>query len=366
MGHALRVLIYDASPAHGGAVSSVEALSHELGRAGHVPMVVARRPELFACCAAVAVVLGLVADDLGAIHGLAYFVREARRAKQLHDLLQITRADVLLCNNAPTTNAAGALAARSARRPFLQYVRAPLPASPMTRRLLSMSHQVLSVGREVSSQCRRLGRDPLQVGEALSENQVPTSISAHADGFFWCASLAWWKGLSLAIDAYSEASSHCAMPPLDACFAEFPSGHPEASALPTRVPRGVRFFERPAELDRLRACRHIFVHSALSPEPYGRSILEAAHAGLCPIVPSHSTADGLVVHGRTGLTYQGGSLHELSAAMRFLVREPEQARAMGRAAREAAKRIVARETYAPVVHALEQANDFRTASSSYH
>jgi len=359
MSSSLRIMVYDASPAVGGAATSLDALCHVIRRAGHEISVVACCPDIFSECADVGPVAALECDDFGATQGGAYLAREARRAAQLHGLMAQTKPQVLLCNNAPSTNAAGLVAASSLDIPCVQYVRGPIDTSRLNWNLLSLSRSVLSVGEEATLQCRQLGATPIAIGEALSASQQPLLRATDADGIFWCASLARWKGLDLALGAYALAAMSGSLPTLDACFVPFPVDHPDGQVRPSNPPAGARLFEESARLGEIRARNHIFLHTSLSPEPYGRSILEAATAGLCPVVPDHSTASGLVLAGRTGLTYAPGNREALADALLYCARERDRVLTLGQAARVSARRIHAEETYAPVLGALERASQTR-------
>jgi glycosyltransferase involved in cell wall biosynthesis len=110
----------------------------------------------------------------------------------------------------------------------------------------------------------------------------------------------------------------------------------------------------PPDLDAIRARCLAYVHTATRPEPFGRAVLEAMAAGVCPIVPDAGTPGRVVRHEANGLVYPSGSVTGLAAALRRAAADPGLCERLGaQAARDAAAYRSDR-VFRPVVAALER------------
>ncbi len=347
-----RVLIYDASPGLGGAMTSLSALLPTLAEEGLEASVAAVQPEGWAQAGLAGRLQLLPARRHDRIHGAAYFQREAERALALSALLRRERPAVLLANNGPTNNLAAYLAALPLRIPVVQYVRGPFPATRLAGAVLRRASAVLAVGHEAAEAAEALTAEPATlVGEGLDPARWPRRRGPASAGLFWSSALLDWKGLPLLLEAHRQLGA--AAPPLTACFARLPAGALDAADLPPAQP-GVRLLESPSDLDALRAGHAVYVHSALRPEPFGRAVLEAMAAGLCPVVGDSGTPARLVRHGVNGLHYPTGSAAGLAEALRRLAGAPELARRLGDQAALDAQAYAAGLAFAPAVAALRR------------
>jgi hypothetical protein len=114
------------------------------------------------------------------------------------------------------------------------------------------------------------------------------------------------------------------------------AGHSDAAALPAAIPVGVQLHEHPPDLDSVRASSSVYVHTSLVAEPFGRSILEAMAAGLCPVVPDEGGGARLVSHLSTGVLYEARSASSLRAALTLVRDQPALVAACGARAAAAA------------------------------
>ena len=275
-----------------------------------------------------------------------------RRARELLGIARWVSPDVLIANNSPPANTAAYLVRGALGTPLVQYVRGPFHDSGLSRICLHRADAVFTVGPEATSRTRALGVACAQVDEGLCEDAWPTPRHpSAAPRILWCAALMRWKGVRLALEAYQLASHRTSqMLPMTLCYGPVPRALPDADELPAVLPRGVQAHALPGNLDAIRAGCNVYLHTALSPEPFGRSILEAMAAGLCPVVPSDSAA--LIRPGQTGLTYQSGSVADLARQLRCLARDPGLADRLGLAAARSVRNHRAAETFRPVVDRL--------------
>jgi glycosyltransferase involved in cell wall biosynthesis len=78
----------------------------------------------------------------------------------------------------------------------------------------------------------------------------------------------------------------------------------------------------------------LLVHPSRSPEPFGRSVIEAMSFGV-PVVASRAGGVVEIVdEGSNGLLFEPGNVEELAAAVTRLLGDPGTAARMARAARE--------------------------------
>ncbi len=345
-----RVVVHDESPGLGGALTSVGALAPFLRRSGWQVEVVALQPEGWA---AEGIDPHLVPRRGERISGLGYFAREATRALDLVRACRRLQPDVLLANNGPTANLATHLAGRALRLPVVQYVRGPFPGGRLAARILRHASAVLPVGEECAAQVGSVaGLAVDAVGEALDPARWPGRRMPGARDWLWSSALVDWKGLPVLLAAYEELGG--AAPPLHVCYADLPARHPDAVAPPGRLPAGVTARRAPQDLDRIRAGCRLYVHTALRPEPFGRAVLEAMGAGLCPVVPDSGTPARLVRHGENGLVYRTGSAGDLARMLRLALAADGLCERLGDRAEVDARALAPDRVFRPVLAALER------------
>jgi len=357
------VAVVDTSPGPGGAVTSVLALEESVRARGMRTVVIARVPSAVRAMAPNLEVIDLGADDLSAVHGRAYVAREAERARKLLRLCRKLRPSVLLANNTPPANLAAYVTAPLLGVPLAQYVRGPFHCSRLASACLARASRIFTVGHGAARCVATSNVEFSRVQEGLREHAWPTPRRADAHHWLWCSALVGWKGLPLALEAYRRAALQESLPPLEVCFARTDGKHPDTVPLPSTIPPGVILHELPPDLDGIRARCQVYLHTALAPEPFGRSILEAMAAGLCPLVPDHGESAPLVDPGRTGLEYRACDPDALAVRLVELARRPEHARLLGEAASEAARSYRAATIFGPVADQLLQLAHPRGARS---
>lgn len=355
------ILIYDSSDAVGGALTSiVHLLPCLLARGWRVSIWTASHTceafltrELSPLPEGVSVASfaehGGCSWQVSTARGARYFAREMKRASKLARFISRAHPDVILANNAPQANAAVHLLPSWCEVPVIQYVRGAFYASGLARALLSKAAHVLTVGNEQKERVIALGRpDAKSVGEGLSSKRWPSPRRAGEERWFWASSLMPWKGSDLLLEAYAMLET---APPVDVCYLPVPG----QSASRLRSERRFQLHRAPEELDRIRAGASLYIHTALEPEPFGRSILEAMAAGLCPVVPDEGSGPMLVEHGRSGLLYKARDARALASALDYAQHHPEHVARMGRRAMAEA-RFLGRcdRAFAPVLAALSE------------
>jgi glycosyltransferase involved in cell wall biosynthesis len=270
--------------------------------------------------------------------------------------------DVLLANNGPTANLATHLAGRALGLPVVQYVRGPFPRSDLAGKILRSSAAIFTVGDECTRLASAVGRVTVQpVAEGLDPSRWPRPRAPFTRDWLWNSALVGWKGLPLLLGAYRVLGPSA--PRLHVCHTTLPDHHPDAVALPVQIPAGVEMHRAPPDLDELRSSCIAYVHTALRPEPFGRSVLEAMAAGLCPIVPAAGTPGRLVRHGVNGLVYAPGSQRGLESLLRLAARDPSLCARLGARAESDARAYRSDLVFRPVLAGLERIRSRKGARS---
>jgi len=353
------LLVHDESPGLGGSITSLGALVPFLRGAGWRVEVAALQPEGWE---GQGISPRLLPRRGERIEGTAYFARESIRAFDLRALCRSLRPDVLMANNGPTANLATHLVGRALRIPVVQYVRGPFPDSHLAGRVLHSAAAIFTVGDECTRQVAAVGRTaPERIDEGLDPGRWPAPRDPSARDWLWSSALVGWKGLPLLLEAYRGVGADA--PPLQVCYAAHPPGHPDAVAPPANVPSGVVLHPSPPDLDAIRSRCLVYVHTALRPEPFGRSLLEAMAAGLCPVVPDAGTPGRLVRHLENGLSYPAGSADGLEGELRRAARDPGLCARLGAQAAADARSYRADRVFQPVLAGLERIRSDRVVRS---
>jgi glycosyltransferase involved in cell wall biosynthesis len=351
--------VHDESPGLGGSITSLGALAPFLVRSGWRVEVAALQPEGWE---GQGISPQLLPRRGERIQGAGYFVREVTRAFDLRTLARRLRPGVLLANNGPTANLATHVAGWSLGLPVAQYVRGPFPESGLAGRVLRSAAGVFTVGDECTAMAKAAGcRGAVQIEEGLDPDRWPASREPLARDWLWSSALVGWKGLPLLLDAFRALGG--AGPRLHVCYATLPAGHPDALEPPAHVPPGVALHRSPADLDAVRSRCLVYLHTALRPEPFGRSLLEAMAAGLCPIVPDAGTPGRLVRHLENGISYPAGSASGLELAMRQAASDPALCARLGSRAAVDALAFRSDEVFQPVLAGLERIRSGRAGET---
>ncbi len=351
------LLVHDESPGLGGSITSLGALVPFLRRSGWRVEVAALQPEGWK---GEGISPHLLPRRGERIEGTAYFARESVRALDLRSLCRTLQPDVLLANNGPVANLSTHLAGRLLGVPVAQYVRGPFHPSRLAGRVLRSAAAIFTVGDEATRQVAATGRTaPEQIDEGLDPGRWPAPHDPFARDWLWNSALVGWKGLPLLLEAYRRVGAEA--PRLHVCYAAHPAGHPDAVVPPAHVPQGVTLHPSPDDLAAIRSRCLVYVHTALRPEPFGRSLLEAMAAGLCPVVPHAGTPGKLVRHLENGLSYPPGSVEGLTGELRRAARDPDLCARLGARAALDARAYRADRVFQPVLAVLERIRSERVA-----
>lgn len=142
------------------------------------------------------------------------------------------------------------------------------------------------------------------------------------------------KGMDLAVAALAH------LPPvawrLAVAGAGAQRGELEAAVRRLGVAERVQFLGElaPPDLDRWYARAAVVIHPAVRPEPFGLVGIEAMAHGRPVVAFAGGGTEEWLVDGRTGLVVRQRSAEALGGAIGALLREPDRARAMGRAGRQ--------------------------------
>jgi len=266
------------------------------------------------------------------------------------------RPDVIIANNAPQANGAVYLATQASDNvPIIQYVRGAFYPSKLAGHQLARAASVLAVGERQRERVAALGREDVRVaGEGLRPDLWPSANApARERGelrWLWASSLMPWKGSDFLARAYGMLERAT---PMDVCYlpvaGEALEGFEQHAQVTPHRALGAR------ALDAVRASASVYLHTSQQPEPFGRSILEAMAAGLCPVVPDEGSGPMLVEHGRSGLIYRARDVNAFLDALRYTQRHPEHVFKMGRRAMEEARFLGDPwRAFAPVTCAIEE------------
>jgi glycosyltransferase involved in cell wall biosynthesis len=96
----------------------------------------------------------------------------------------------------------------------------------------------------------------------------------------------------------------------------------------------VSFLGHVAEMPVVYAAIDLLAHTSVTPEPFGRVVIEAMACGLPVVTPAEGGGVEIVVDGVTGLHVEPRNPDALAAAILELLRDPSNAKAMGAAGRE--------------------------------
>lgn len=351
------VLIYDACPGFGGAITSIAALVPQLIDEGMQVVIVALQQDGWKEQGLDSLVQLIRPFNHGAINGVRYLVRETLRSIELYRIARRVGASLILANNGPGSNLGAYLAPPPFALPVAQYIRGAFYPSRLSYWALRRSKSIFTVSSQVTELCSGHKLDPakiFEVPEGLSASQWPRPRQWNAKNWFWSSALAKWKGIHLLLEAYVRAGSLGAPPSLKVCYLPLDPKDVDADQLPSVVPPGVEFLPNPSSLNEIRSQATAYFHTALIPEPFGRSILEAMAAGLCPVVPDEGGGKQLVSHRETGIVYQARSASSLASAMCWVNKNPDKVLNLGQRAKEHVEKYRAEKTFGKVIHAIKQ------------
>jgi len=156
--------------------------------------------------------------------------------------------------------------------------------------------------------------------------------------------LAPWKGQHVLIDALPDLPSVHALLVGDALFG---GDDPYAQSLRQRAAGGgvanrVHFLGFRDDVPTLMHLVDVVVHTSVAPEPFGRVIVEGMLACTPVVATRAGGAREIVDTGDTGLLVEPGKPSALSEALRMLLNNPSQGKAMAEAAYVKAQSVFSR------------------------
>lgn len=295
---------------------------------------------------------GKGAEQLLAIPGvLRMAVQVARHAK---------RFDVLFANTQKAL-VIGALASRLIRRPLVWYLHDIVTAehfSSVNRKLsvflgnrfasrvianseASKAAFVQSGGRAelVSVVYNGIDADaPLDANTTGREVRRELGINGKTVVSLF-SRLAPWKGQHVLLDALAKLPDAQALLVGAPLFGDEIRYQQElkAQARALGIVDRVRFLGFRDDVPRLLLATDVVVHTSVSPEPFGRVIVEGMLAGKPVVATRAGGACEILQDGVTGRLVTPGDAKELAVVLRELLANREQATALGRAAQKAAQ-----------------------------
>lgn len=146
-----------------------------------------------------------------------------------------------------------------------------------------------------------------------------------------------WKGQHVLIEAARQLQDLTVWIVGEALFTEDDAAYAaELEVLAAELGTRVRFMGFHENISRLMLAADVIVHCSISPEPFGRVIVEGMLAGK-PVVASDAGGPREIVRPDvTGLLVPPGDPTALAAALKSLLADPQMARSMGAAGRERA------------------------------
>lgn len=149
-----------------------------------------------------------------------------------------------------------------------------------------------------------------------------------------------WKGQHVFIEALADLPGVHGLIIGEALFTERDRHYrQELEWLAKRLGVGdrIHFMGFQPDVRALYCAVDVVVHCSVAPEPFGRVVVEAMLLGRPLVAAGAGGVPELVQHGRTGLLTSPADAPALARAVRWLLEHPEEAQALGQAAREEAR-----------------------------
>lgn len=271
--------------------------------------------------------------------------------------------DVLFANSQKSL-VVGALAARLSRKPLIWYLHDILTAdqfSGLNRKVaVTLGNQCAihviansEASREAFIHCGGKAARTTVVYNGIDDPADPkpeteSAVREIRTGLGWngktvvglFSRLAPWKGQHVLLDALAQ------VPGLHALFVGAPlfSGDTlyqqelEAKVTALGVGDRVRFLGFRDDIPALLQAVDLVAHTSVSPEPFGRVIVEGMLAGKPVVAARAGGACEIVEDGVTGRLVTPGDADALATALREMIDHPDEAKRLGRAGQAAAQR----------------------------
>lgn len=293
---------------------------------------------------------GTVRIALDSLRGIAWRLRLLRRE----------RVDLVHINNSPMFSADDWLpAARLSRVPIVSMERGDgVITHPRLRRLASYFDHVIAVSEHVANALRASGvpanrvstvyngidAEALSRGARAAANRVRATIGVH-DGqrlAVMVGNIRQWKGQHVVLSALSEltpherAGIHVAFVGATASTDAPYEAELRATVAREGLERNVSFLGWHADVGPFLAAADVAVHASVTPEPFGRVIVEAMAMGT-PIIAAQEGGPREIVTAASGRLFDTRDPKTLAAALREVMGDSALRSALSVGAQERAR-----------------------------
>lgn len=299
-----------------------------------------------------------------ALSGLWRLIREdLPLAWRLTRLVRSRRISILHANDRLGSNRFVTLAGWLSGCPVVQHERLVGPYGWTDVWLSGWLSETLCVSRQVAEAIRGMGHRGRSIrvvpnGVELPPERGQTRVAGRPRVGI-VGRLVAWKGQDLFLEAMGRLAGHDTQPLFLIIGAAPPGNEGYAARLEdmARQPPLEGRVEFSGHVDdplAAIASLSVLVVASRTPEPFGRTVVEAMGQGIPVVVPAAGGPAEVVDHGETGLHYPPGDAISLAQAVERLLDDPALARTMSERGRQ-----VVSEQYRPEDQA-------RTVSGIYH
>ncbi|CAG0981360.1 glycosyltransferase family 4 protein [Geobacter sp.] len=280
------------------------------------------------------------------------------------------RIDIIHINNDPVGNLSGVIAARIVGIPCVCHVRGTLWDSSLTKRVMGAIDYFLPVSKFIRDEVLKFGVSPERVtivpeGFDFSRFSDKTELNirdefgipADAPLVGIAGVLMEWKGQETVIRSMRhvlEIFPECRL----IIMGEAPEGHEwyrerlESVAEETGTSNRIVFTGFRKDTEQIFRQLDIVVHASLSPEPFGRVIVEGMAAGAAVVASALGAPPEILEEGVTGMLVPPGDPYALGQALVKLLADDKLRRRIGKAAREEALSVYGLDKHAQLVEGV--------------
>ena len=273
------------------------------------------------------------------------------RARAVAAVIRAEQPDLVYCANGLTANLDAVVAAALARRPILCHEKGFRRVGPAERFMSRWVDACVTMTDEIAAHYRARqvrARQFLTIFDGIDTTEFPAGggaavrrefdIPADAPLVGIVGHIQGWKGQHLVVEAVSRAR---ARHPALRCLVvggvhrdgeEYAARLRERIAAPDLAGHVILAGARrdvPACLDAM----DVVLHGSVTPEPFGRVLIEAMALGKPLVAPGEGGPLVIVVHGSTGLLVTPRDPGAMAEAIVELLDDPARRAAMGAAAR---------------------------------
>jgi glycosyltransferase involved in cell wall biosynthesis len=275
----------------------------------------------------------------------------ATRTRTLAALFRREQPALVYLANGVRANIDGVLAGRLCGVPVICHEKGFEPLGPVGRFASRWIDACVGMTDEVSEHCRRDGlraRRLLTIFDGVDTSQFAPGggaairrefgIPADAPVAGIVGHVQEWKGQHIVVEAIAQARRH--VPNLHCLIVGgmHRRGGDYGTRLRERIAalgleRGVILTGARSDVPACLDAMDIVLHSSITPEPFGRVMIEGMALGLPVIAPREGGPLAIVVDGQTGLLVPPRDAEGMARALVELLHDNERRKAMGRAAR---------------------------------